>query len=56
MADAGGEVCRCFVDRMALVHRRIVGGWICQRVEAPPLLDCDACRREGGDVWRWVKA
>lgn len=33
MVDAGVQV---FVDRMTLVHRRIVGRWICQRVEARP--------------------
>lgn len=35
MVDAGVQV---FVDRMTLVHRRIVGRWICQRVEAHPFL------------------
>lgn len=46
MVDAGVQV---FVDWMALVHRRIVGRWICQRTE-PPLLECDACLGEDGDV------
>ena len=35
MVDARVQV---FVDRMALVHRRIVGRWICQRVEPHPFL------------------
>ncbi len=35
MADAGVQV---FVDQMTLVHRRIVGRWICQRIEPHPFL------------------
>lgn len=35
MVDAGVQV---FVDQMTLVHRRIVGRWICQRVEPHPFL------------------
>lgn len=35
MVDAGVQV---FVDQMTLVHRRIVGRWICQRVEPHPVL------------------
>lgn len=30
MADAGVQV---FVDWMVLVHRRVVGRWICKRIE-----------------------
>lgn len=44
MADAGVQV---FVDWMTLVHRRIVGRWICQRIETPSFLNCDACPKGG---------
>lgn len=33
-----GRGCRCFVDQMTLVHRRIVGRWTCQRHEPRPIL------------------
>lgn len=35
MVDVGVQV---FVDRMTLVHRRIVDRWICQRIEPHPFL------------------
>lgn len=35
MVDAGVQV---FVDWMVLVHRRIVGRWICQRIEPNPVV------------------
>lgn len=46
MVDAGVQV---FVDWMVLVHRRIVGRWICQRIE-PNTLVTVMPDMEGSDV------